>query len=341
MNMPMRLAYCVMLILALVPQWAGDTQLPLLRARPIFTAAPVALVPGNPAITQIGALIFERGYRLTSPDQAFGGFSSLSVEKDRFTLLSDGGNIVRFRLDSAGRLSERSFAELPAGPGSGWSKTDRDSESMTRNPHTGQIWLGFERANAIWRFGPGFAHAERHANPPAMRDWPENGGPEAMVRLRDGRFLVISEIQRVRGYSTREGLLFSHDPTTSDRRGFRFVYKTRPDFSPTDIAELPSGDFILLNRHFRWRRGFEATVSIISRRAIRPGAYVRSEEIARFEQPFLHENFEGIAVVPDEKGTAIWIVSDDNQSMLQQSLLLKFRLDPAWRPHSGGPWHGQ
>ncbi|WP_163365749.1 esterase-like activity of phytase family protein, partial [Enterobacter asburiae] len=67
------------------------------------------------------------------------------------------------------------------------------------DPATGQIWVGFERYNAIWRYDDGLTRAERSVEPAAMRDWSENGGPESMVRLRDGRFVAIGETSRPRG----------------------------------------------------------------------------------------------------------------------------------------------
>src|SRR5438067_1270308 len=122
----MRILLSVLLLLFFVPPWMGEAQLPLLGSDPIFEAHPVELDPVHPARRRVGQLTWLGGVQLTSPIPAFGGFSSMRVAGDRFTLLSDGGNIVRFRLDSRWQLSERRFAELPGGPGTGWEKEDRD-----------------------------------------------------------------------------------------------------------------------------------------------------------------------------------------------------------------------
>lgn len=323
-----RVLILVLLVLAGVPQYSGEPALPLLGPAARFAATPVALAPGDPGRRRVGALVFERGYRLHSPDPVFGGFSALAVAGDQFTLLSDGGNIVRFRMDAAGRLSARRFAELPAGPGRGWNKNERDSESLATDPLTGAFWVGFERANQIWRFSPGLGHAEGSVAPAAMADWSENGGPEAMARLRDGRFVVLSETTRPAGMpGAREALLFSGDPTGPGSAAARFVYVPPLGYSPTDIAELPSGDLLVLNRRFTFFRGFHCVITLVPRRAVAPGSVARGAELARFASPLVQDNFEGMAVVADAHGTALWIVSDDNQSLLQQSLLLKFRLD--------------
>jgi len=56
-------------------------------------------------------------------------------------------------------------------------------------------------------------------------------------------------------------------------------------------------------------------------------AVVRGREIARLETPLVHDNIEGVAVTREGGRTTIWLVSDDNQSMMQRTLLLKFRLE--------------
>lgn len=325
----------VIAVLLLVPSWSGQTRLALLGRHAQIEAAPVALYPDEPGRKRLGGLVFERGYRLTSRDRSFGGFSALAVDGDRFTLLSDGGNIVRFNLDDRGRLHHISFAELPDGPGTGWQKLDRDSESMTRDPATGQIWVGFERANAIWRFTPDLAAARGHAEPAAMAGWAVNGGPEALLRLADGRFIALSEEvpegrrKAVRRSGIRDGLMFAGDPVAAPGRGFRFGYRPPSGFSPTDMVALPNGRLLILNRRFALPWGFTAAVTSVPLRAIARGRIITGQVVARFAPPVLRDNFEGLALVRDKGGLALWIVSDDNQSVFQQTLLLKFRLAPA------------
>lgn len=322
-------------LLLFVPGWSTVPRLPLLGARVAFTVEPVVLYPATPARRRIGALIYDHGYRLRSPDPAFGSFSSLLVDGDRFTLLSDGGNIVRFRLDSNGVVSDRKFADLPDGPGIGWEKSDRDSESMARDPTTGTIWVGFENSNMIWAYPPDWSRALRHAAPRAMRAWPVNGGAEAMVRLHDGSFIVLSEAGDWPGSKGRAviGIRFDGDPTRASRRGFRFGYRPPAGYKPTGIAELPDGRLLVLNRRFRLSSGFRVVLTLVDPHAIAPGKIVAGQVLARFAPPALSDNYEGIAVVRESTGRiAVWIVSDDNQSSLQQNLLLKFRLDDAAIP---------
>ena len=328
----MRILLSILLILLFVPSWSGEPRLALLPARAEMTAHRVLLDPLDPKRVKLGGLTFLGGVYLTGPAPAFGGFSAMSVEGDRFTLLSDGGNIVRFRMGPDWQVRDPHFAELPDGPGTGWEKADRDSESLTRDPANGQLWVGFERANAIWRFAPGFARAEARAAPRAMAGWPMNGGPESLVRLRDGSFIVLAEdadVERngVEQPDVKQALWFAGDPTRPKQRSFAFGYRAPRGFKPTDLAELPDGRLAVLNRKASLREGFTAVLTIVDRGAVRPGRIAAGQEVARFAAPVVHDNFEALAVTREGDSTILWIASDDNQLFLQRSLLLKFRLD--------------
>ena len=168
-------------LLIIGPQWDGPGRLGLLDRSARITAVRVPLDPTDPAASRVGRLSYLGGVELRSTDPVFGGFSAMKLEGDRFTLLSDGGGIARFRLDRYGRISNSSVGELPDGPATGWEKRDRDSESMTIDPDTGDILVGFERVNEIWRDDSAFTRVMRHAAPLAMKRWDENGGAEAMV----------------------------------------------------------------------------------------------------------------------------------------------------------------
>lgn len=323
----MRILLSILLVLLFLPDWSGEPRLPLLPDHATIRVEQVALVGRDPARVTLGGLTYLGGVELHGPRPAFGGFSAMMVEGERFTLLTDGGNIVSFAMGGDWTPRAVRFAALPAGPGRGWHKRERDSESLTRDPATGQLWVGFERANEIWRYAPGFSAAQAHSAPPAMAKWSSNGGTEAMGRLRDGRFVVLAEDRRGSAKGTVRGLAFNGDPVKAPRRGFTFSYRPPRGFKPTDMAELPDGRIAILNRRFAVSSAFTAALTLVPRAAIRPGAVVTGREIARFEAPVRHDNFEALAVVREGRDTILWIASDDNQWPVQRSLLLKFRLD--------------
>ena len=316
-----------LLVFALVPSWTGEPRLPLYNGTPKVRVERVSLDPQDPARRRVGALTFLGGLHFSSADPAFGGFSAMRVAGDQFTMLSDGGLLFGFRMGADMSPRAMRFGALPDGPGAGWAKSDRDSESMTLDPSSGRVWVGFESWNAIWRYAPGLVTAEASARPRAMRPWPKGGGPEAMVRLHDGRFLVFSELEDA-PKAGRVALMFDRDPTEPGARHFTFAYRPPAGFSPTDAVELADGRVVVLNRKLSLRELFTARVTVLDPAAIRPHAQVTSREIAALAPPLIHENFEALAVTREGDSTILWIASDDNPpSFFQRALLLKFRLD--------------
>src|SRR3546814_6799115 len=60
------------------------------------------------------AMRFVRGWRLTSPNSRFGGFSGLAMSAPgRFELVSDSGWSARFTLGASERLDDVRIAPLP------------------------------------------------------------------------------------------------------------------------------------------------------------------------------------------------------------------------------------
>lgn len=322
-----RALLAIPLVLLLVPQWSVDPRLPLYDGTPRVTFSRVPLDAKDPTRRTVGALTYLGGIRLRSDDPAFGGFSAMHVAGDRFTMLADGGLGYSFTMgrDLVPRLG-RAW-EVPDGPGTGWTRSDRDSESLAIDPGSGRAWVGYEHANEIWRYAPGFTRVEANRAPRRMRDWPLNGGAEAMVRLRSGRFVVFAESERVKG-GARRALAFDRDPTDPQARSLAFAYRPPAGYSPTDAAELPDGRLLVLNRNLTLRQGFTAVVTVVDLRGMKPGALLNGREVARLAPPLIHDNFEAMAVTREGAGTIVWIASDDNPpTFFQRTLLLKFRLE--------------
>ncbi len=336
----MRLFWSVLIVLVFCPSWSVIPPAHHMRPGVPFTAERVFLYPGQPWDNRLGMLIYERGYRLVSDDPEFGGFSAMLTDGRHFTLLGDGGEGVRFTLGPAGQIGDRRWFVLPDGPGTGWEKRDRDSESLTRDPATGRLWVGFENFNQIWRYAPGFARAEAHVAPALMADWEENRGPESLVRLRDGRFITINETDGWSGGKGRAAILFMGDPTAG-ARAVRFTYLPPKGFNATDMTELPDGRLLVVNRQASLLSGFEAVLTLIDPGAIRAGAVVAGVELARFTGVAIRDNFECVAAVREGGVTKIWLASDDNQLPIEQSLLLEFRIDEAAlaATHKASPVH--
>ncbi|RZI56366.1 MAG: esterase-like activity of phytase family protein, partial [Zymomonas sp.] len=87
---------------------------PLERFKPgeILMVDRVALDPADPARTRLGALTYLGGIRLRGTQPPFGGFSAMKMDGDRFMLVSDAGNILKFRMGGDWIPQEISFGDL-------------------------------------------------------------------------------------------------------------------------------------------------------------------------------------------------------------------------------------
>lgn len=285
-----------------------------------IVAAPVRLDPRDPARVRLDGLTFLGGWVLTSADARFGGLSSLTVDRDGLLAVSDRGGL--FRLTPRGGLPPEGkvLGELGDGP-----PGRRDSESSTRGPG-GALWVGFEGANAIWRYAAHGELATGHVEPAAMADWPRNGGPEALVRLPDGRFLIFSEEAAGSRPGTRLALLFPGDPVEG-AKPVRFDYKPPAGYVVTDAAGLPDGRLAVLHRRYTPLDGASAILSIVDPATVRVEAVVEGRRVARLAPPLTVDNMEALAVTREGDATILWVASDDNFSSVQRTLLMRFRLD--------------
>lgn len=273
---------------------------------------------------RFGPLEIIEAWHLTSPHDGFGGVSAMTVSADRrFTLLSDIGTAMRFRLTDAGRISDVRIARVA---GNGRRKWESDIESVWHDSHSGRLWLGYEGTNRIARLSPGLQTVEAEARPRDMRRWSSNGGAEALVRLGDGRWLVLAEKARTRTLGTA-GLLFAGDPTApATPPPVRFGYQSWGMGAVTDAADLPDGRVLLLHRQIGPWTWFTSTLAIGDPAAIRPIAAWTARPLAAIGEPVMSENFEAVAVLPHPRGLSIWLASDDNFSPWQRTLLLHLLL---------------
>jgi hypothetical protein len=306
------------------PSSAQLGQMPIADQNIILRAELVDIYPDDPKHKDFGALRFESGWALATDNAEFGGWSGMVVNGNDFTLVGDSGTLLRFALEDGQPVRAR-FAEMPKGCGFHWNKPMQDTESIAHDPVTGQFWVGLENQNAICRLSAALK-TERLVKRPEMKKWGKASGPETLARLNDGRFLVIAEGDPRSGILTMPVLLFDRDPTDPGAKVERLSLRAPDGFVPVDAAQLPDGRVLLLVRDFHPISWFSVRLLVLKLADLRAGATVSGTEIARFASPALEDNFEAIAINRDAGGIAVWIASDDNFSVFQRSLLLKFRL---------------
>lgn len=284
----------------------------------------LTLNPDDPAQRNVGALEFIAAWELRSRNEDFGGISALTVLKDgRFVGIGDAGTVIGFGLNNGSQTTHPFIMPLPNSQGEGMSYKDRDSEGIAYDPDSGQYWVSFENKHAIRRYSRSFARQTGILRPREMQDWPDNKGAESIIRLKDGRFLVIAESVDDR---THPALLLSGDPVAPGSRITSFRFRPPSGYRVTDGVQLPDGRIAILSRSIRFPQGFSAKLSILNLQSISRDSVVSAKVIASLAAPLLVDNMEGIAVTREAKDTFLWLISDNNFSIFQRTILMKFRL---------------
>ena len=290
--------------------------------------------PRDRSHVRFGSLEYRSGLVLTSRFRGFGGLSGLRLDSkgERFIAISDHGSWFTGRIVYRGR-EMTGLADVEAAPmlgpdgrtlaARGWY----DSESIALDGPL--VYIGIERVNRLLRFdfSKGFTRSRGEVVPlpPAARRLPHNKGLEALVMVPKGlplagTLIALSE----RGLDAQGDLIgfLIGGPTPG-----QFAIRRSNDFDISDAVLLPSGELLVLERKFSWVSGLGIRIRSIPLKSLAPGALVDGPAI--FDADLGHEidNMEGIdAHLTPEGDTVLTLVSDDNFSMLQRTLMLQFTL---------------
>jgi hypothetical protein len=283
---------------------------------------------------RFGALEYRSGLVLTSGFRAFGGLSGLRLDPkgERFISFSDKGTWFTGRIVYEGRQMT-GLADVEAAPmlgPDGKPITTRgwfDSESIALDGEF--VYIGLERVNKVLRFdfAKGFtrATAEEIPLPKAASKLPFNKGLEALVMVPKGlplagTLIAISE----RGLDPQGNLIAF---LVGGKTPGQFAVHRTNNFDVSDAVLLPNGDLLILERKFSWTTGLAVRIRRIPLASVAPGATVDGPVIFDADLGEEVDNMEGIdAHVTPEGDTVLTMISDDNFSLLQRTLLLQFTL---------------
>jgi hypothetical protein len=292
----------------------------------------MASLPLPALCCQIGPFRLEAVWQLTSPNNRFGSYSGMvRIIPGRLVAFSDRGYFLDFPDPGPGNHAARIGSTIGDEQK---LKDNRDVEAASYDPVSRYLWLALEGRNAISRHG---ADLVRQAMivPQAMRDWPQNKGPEAMVRLRDGRFIVLSEAYADWFENSHHpALLFPGDPISS-AEPTKFTFVGPKGYRPTDMAQLPDGRVLVVMRRLLWPFPVRTAARIVlaDPAQISAGGLWRGQQIASLDAPLPVDNFEAITIDQAAGGTiTVWLMSDDNGAISQRTLLWRMTLDPALLP---------
>lgn len=293
----------------------------------------IPLNPDDGEIDTLGDLEYRGGLSLTAHDERFGGLSGLLVSADgtRFLGVSDKGYWITGKLlyedghlTGVKQIEITPMAGLKGQPIEG--KTLGDAESLIGDLD-GRVLVSFERQHRIWAYdlsADGFAARPTPVTlPPEVSNIQSNGGLEGIARLKDkaGTLLVLTEATtdpqgNFKGWLIRPG------------GSFALSLKAMEPFKLTDLAVLPSGDVLTLERRFTLLGGPGFQIRRIGGATLQPGAILDGPVLANAGLPWSVDNMEGLDVrVTQEGKILLYIVSDDNFNPLQRTLLMMFELN--------------
>ena len=302
------------------PVWTGGS--------PGWTAAgaevrPIGLgLPGGAMLA--GGVRFAGGVQLVlEADSPLHSLSDLKlIDEDDFVSVTDAGDLVRgrLRLDRAGRLrglEALRWRRLTLPDGTPISdKADGDAEGLFLDA-AGGLGVSFERRHRLWAYGSSEAPA---AGPTPLAspgvDFPLNDGMEAVSAAPARGWRVAGESGGVWDCAASGCRVVIAPPS-----------EPVPDseYRITGMDRDPAGEgFWVVERRFR------PPVDVRGRiRRMAPDGRL-GPVLIELSLPSTVDNFEGIAAVRRADGVRLYILSDDNGSERQRTLLLAF--DVVHRP---------
>lgn len=284
----------------------------------------VSAQPLDGAGTTIGPLRLVAAVQLTSPDPGFGGISGLAARDDgELVAVTDAGQWLALGLGLAdGRLAGVARARM-ASFAAGAEKSDLDAEAIVLSPG-GRTLISLEQRHRILVLAgqqPPF-RPEGTIYRTAAADWPSNGGGETLALLPDGHMLWVSEQAR-QSDGHAAALL-----TGPDNRTRAIAVPVPKGFAPTDATPLDGHRLLVLNRKFDGV-SVEAAITLVDLAPVLAGGDTATMRLlARWGagSAWPVDNMEGLTLVRSGGRTLLYVVSDDNFSAAQRTILLQLEL---------------
>ncbi|WP_305988220.1 esterase-like activity of phytase family protein [Roseibium sp. MMSF_3544] len=287
--------------------------------------------------TKFGRLTFLGGLELLASDRKVGGLSGMIMldQGDAFLAVTDNGHWVAGDVQQTDEgaptgIDNLRIASLLGADGKTLrARWGHDTEALTLSPSG--LYVTAETRNAIYHYPWPLTSTKtlmvgEVALPEEASKLPRNAGLEALAAAPDdgalaGKLVAVAESTPSDAHDFPAFLI---GPNGSER----FSIRRRDRFDATDAAFLPNGDLVLLERRFNLRDLIGMRLRRFDAASIKPGAVVDGEVI--LEADFSHQidNMEALAIHQNAAGEVILtLLSDNNRSLLQRTVFLRFRLD--------------
>lgn len=285
---------------------------------------PVALNAQEPGIEDVGGLIFRGGLEIAPGDEDIGGISGLTWHEDRLYAVSDDGHWLTIEPDeidgrlidllsvTRGRLLDERGKRLRG-------KDNVDAEAIEKVA-TGGWMVAFEREHRILYYanleGPGVATdaPEITKTLNLTKGAAANAGIETLafnpnVMIACGEWAITGTPNCVHASMGGSAQFELRAPPQIAEHGG----------APTDAACQDDDICYVLFRSYREGDGNRAAIVKLAKDG-------PPETLAVFTPPLTLDNFEGLAVREQFGKTYLYIVSDNNFSGEQRTLLMKFEI---------------
>ncbi|KLN59437.1 hypothetical protein WH96_17380 [Kiloniella spongiae] len=293
-------------------------------------------------LNETPSLHWRGGIKISSPHKRFGGLSGLEVSSDGRSLLAIGDKGLwftgRLNYDLNGNLLSLTNGLLSTMRGTKGQnlirKKDRDSESIALADN-GAVYVSFERDHRILEYSAPLATTTGAILLP--REFTDiasnNRGIEALAWLGGDCLLAIPERTTT---SKQEKVIEAY--LWHQQSWDKLYLEPNKNYLPTGLSSTPQGDLLLLERVFSFLGGFKTSLRFFPASEIQtalsmPDYVMRGDILATFEGAQSIDNMEGISSRVGTNGeTLIYLLSDDNLSFAQDTLLLMFELQKQRKP---------
>ncbi|WP_298304720.1 peptidylprolyl isomerase [uncultured Erythrobacter sp.] len=287
---------------------------------------PVAMSVEEPAADEVGELIYRGGLEIAPGEEDLGGVSGLTWVQDRLFAVSDDGHWLSIELDeingqlvdllsvNRGRLLDERGRRLKG-------NDNVDAEAIEHVALGGWI-VTFERNHRALFYGrldgPGEPMNSPDHDLSAALALVNNADPnagletlaasiEAMIAC--GEWARSGEVNCVHSsLGGAGGLELPAPPEIAEHQG-----------APTDAACQRDGTCYILFRSYREGEGNRTAI-------VKLPLEGQPETLAVLIPPLTLDNFEGLAVREQFGKTFLYLVSDNNFSKGQRTLLMKFEI---------------
>ncbi len=271
-------------------------------------------------------LTVEAFFAFSSSHENFGGLSGiwLSDDGERMIAVSDRGQLWQARLQhgECGQLldvDDWTLTDINKLPNDPTGSRSVDAEALAGNDRA--LVVAYEGHHRLRRL----PHSNLEALPERLPmleglGGPSNSGVESLATMDDDRLLAIAEGVGAIGGVGLSAWLIDGDHVDD------LIYVPTPGYVPTGADRLGETLYII-ERQFSLLGGFRSRLLAVPVDQVRPGAQFKGTELAAFRFGDFGENFEAVAAkrAPDGR-TLIYLLSDDNFSFFQRTVLLQLAL---------------